>query len=145
MKNPLTPFPAASIAAYSILRVVSEVQYCVVAGGGRGAGSCGSGSGSEAGRAASTGVGNWKNLYGAWMFAMSVRGKGEVCRLDRLGRLPLKLILTCAPLVLDLERFWLDVREEEDFDDDSAVDLRFGNGFVLECRDDVDVRGEISW
>jgi hypothetical protein len=64
MKKPRTPFPAASIAAYSILRVVSEVQYCVVAGGGRGAGSCGSGagSGSEGGRAARTGAGNWKNL-----------------------------------------------------------------------------------
>jgi hypothetical protein len=65
------------------------------------------------------------------MFAMSVRGKGEVCRLDRLGRLPLMLVLTCAPLVLDLDGFLLDGREE-DFDD-SVVDLRFGfDGLVLE-------------
>ena len=76
---------------------------------------------------------------------MSVRGKGEVCRLDKLGRLPLILVLTCAPLVLDLDVFLLDGREE-DFDDDSAVDLRFGfDGLVLEWRDDVEVRGDISW
>lgn len=76
---------------------------------------------------------------------MSVRGKGEVCRLDKLGRLPLILVLTCAPLVPDLDVFLLDGREE-DFDDDSAVDLRFGfDGLVLEWRDDVEVRGDISW
>ena len=76
---------------------------------------------------------------------MSVRGEGEVCRLDKLGRLPLILVLTCAPLVLDLDVFLLDGREE-DFDDDSAVDLRFGfDGLVLEWRDDVEVRGDISW
>lgn len=35
-KKPLTPFDAASIAAYSRRRVESEVQYCTVAGGGGG-------------------------------------------------------------------------------------------------------------
>jgi hypothetical protein len=79
------------------------------------------------------------------MFAMSVRGKGEVCRLDRLGRLPLILVLTCAPLVLDLDGFLLEDREE-DFDDDSVVDRRFAfDGLVLDWRDDVEVRGVISW
>jgi hypothetical protein len=79
------------------------------------------------------------------MFAMSVRGKGEVCRLDRLGRLPLVLVLTCALLVLDLDGFLFEGRVD-DFDDDEVVDLRFGfDGLVLEWRDDVDVRGDISW
>lgn len=33
MKKPFTPRDAASMAAYSRRRVLSEVQYCIVAGG----------------------------------------------------------------------------------------------------------------
>ncbi len=35
MKKPRTPLEAASMAAYSRRRVESEVQYWIVAGGGR--------------------------------------------------------------------------------------------------------------
>lgn len=61
MKNPRTPLEAASIAAYSNLRVESEVQYCTVAGGGGvgGANASASAEGDE-------NVGNWKNWYG-WL------------------------------------------------------------------------------
>jgi hypothetical protein len=62
MKKPLTPFDAASMAAYSNLRVESEVQYWTVAGGGGGGGVI-SDSGAEIG-AGSVRTGNWKNLYG---------------------------------------------------------------------------------
>jgi hypothetical protein len=55
------------------------------------------------------------------------------------------LVLTCAPFVLDLDGFLLEDREE-DFDDDSVVDRRFAfEGLVLDWRDDVEVRGVISW
>jgi hypothetical protein len=57
MKNPFTPLLAASIAAYSNLRVESDVQYWTVAGGGGGGGVAtvlDSGWGSVS-------VGKWKN------------------------------------------------------------------------------------
>ena len=62
MKNPLTPRLAASMAAYSSLRVLSEVQYWHVTGGagadtGSGAWSTGAGGGSE---------GKWKNWFEDW-------------------------------------------------------------------------------
>jgi hypothetical protein len=56
MKNPFTPLLAASMAAYSNLRVESDVQYWTVAGGGGGgvATVLDSGWGSVS-------VGKWKN------------------------------------------------------------------------------------
>jgi hypothetical protein len=60
MRNPFTPLDAASIAAYSNLRVESEVQYWTVAGGG-GAMVVSSSSSTSDGFRGSLKVGNWKN------------------------------------------------------------------------------------
>lgn len=49
MKKPFTPFPAASIAAYSNRRVESDVQYWTVAGGGGETTTSRSGSGAGSG------------------------------------------------------------------------------------------------
>jgi hypothetical protein len=56
MKKPFTPLLAASIAAYSNLRVESDVQYWTVAGGGGGGVATVVGSGWGSVR-----VGKWKN------------------------------------------------------------------------------------
>jgi len=61
IKNPRKPLDAASMAAYSSLRVESEVQYWIVAGGGGGGGATSAEVEGVGGRG-STRVGNWKNL-----------------------------------------------------------------------------------
>jgi hypothetical protein len=82
------------------------------------------------------------------MFWMSVRGKGEVCRLDKLGRDPEVLVRIWAAFILDLEALFAFGRLEEDLD--SVVERRFGfegreEEACDECREEVDVRGLDSW
>jgi hypothetical protein len=74
------------------------------------------------------GAGNWKNLYGCWMFWMSVRGKGDVWRVDRLGREPDVEVRRTWAVEEDLvARFVLGRTEDLD---EGSVERRFG--LVLE-------------
>jgi hypothetical protein len=58
------------------------------------------------------------------------------------------LVLICAIEALDREDLFALGREVEDFEEDSVVEWRFGfefEGWVLECREEVLVRGLDSW